>query len=267
MELLEILQNIFYNFLSALPSVLKAILVLIVGWIIAKIISRIVKTLLDKIGIDKLSDKLNEIEIVSNSNFSIKPSVVLSKLIYYILLLLFGTAAAEALGMEEVSNLIGDIISYIPFLISGLIVLVVGTLLAEFAKNVVRTACTSLGIPSANLIASFVFWFIFLTALVSALTQAQIDTTFITSNLSIILAGGVFAFALGYGLASKDMMSNFLASFYSRSRVKIGDQISIDGVSGKIVAIDKSAITVKSEGKTTIIPLSKLTTENIEIMD
>lgn len=270
MDLIEIFRRILTDFLLALPSVFKALLVLIVGWIIAKFVSNLLRRILRSVGIDKVADKLNEIELVNKSNIQIVPSEVLSKLLYYVLLLLFGTAAAESLGMEEVSNLIGSIIKYIPFLISGLIVLVIGMLLAEFVKNIVRATCTTLGIPSANLIATFVFWFIFLTALVSALTQAKIDTNFITSNLSILLGGGVLAFALGYGFASKDTMANFLASFYSKEKFKIGDTIGLDGSKGKIIAMDRTSMTLQSsdvDKKTIIIPLSKLTSEKVEVFE
>ncbi|MEO1515939.1 MAG: mechanosensitive ion channel domain-containing protein [Bacteroidota bacterium] len=267
MNVIEILQDLTLQFLQSVPNVLKAILVFVIGWILANVASRIIRRVLKGIGVDSLADKLNEIEIISKANLTIEPSAFFSKLVYYLMLLLFLMAATDVLGMAAVSDLMNDIIGYIPYMISALIVLVLGTLLAQFIKNVVLTACRSLGIPSAGLIASFAFWFVFLTALVSALSQAQIDTSFITSNLSVILAGGVAAFALGYGMASRDMMANFLASFYSRDKFKVGDVIGIGDVKGTISKIDKSSLILDAEGRKVIIPLHKLTTENVELFD
>ncbi|MEM9918518.1 MAG: mechanosensitive ion channel domain-containing protein [Bacteroidota bacterium] len=267
MDIIEILQDLTLQFLQSVPNVLKAILVFVIGWILASVVSKIIRKVLSRIGIDGLAGKLNEIEIVQKANFKIVPSHFFSKLVYYLMLLLFLMASTDVLGMAAVSQLMNDIIGYVPFMISALIVLVIGTLLAEFIKNIVLTACRSLGIPSANLIASFVFWFVFLTALVSALSQAQIDTSFITSNLSTILAGGVAAFALGYGLASRDMMANFLASIYSKDKFKLGDVISVNGVKGKIIAIDKSSLVLGADDRKVIIPLHKLTTESVEVFE
>ena len=62
--------------------------------------------------------------------------------------------------------------------------------------------------PSASLISNFVFFF-FINILIVALSQASINTSFIEQNISIIIAGGVLAFSIGYGLASKDIVSSF----------------------------------------------------------
>ena len=265
MNPLEILTDLLKRFIHFIPGIVGAILVAIIGWIVAKMVSKLIRNLLRKIQIDNLADRLNEIELIHQAKLKITPSKFLSKLAYYFIFLVFLIAATDILDMPAVSQLMSDLINYIPYLISALIVLVIGILLAEFIKNIVLTACQSLGIPSAKLIAAFVFWFIFLTATVSALSQAGIDTTFITSNLSIIIGGGVLAFALGYGFASKDMMANFLASFYTKDKFKVGDVIRIEGMKGTITKIDNASLVLKTDDSRVIIPLSKLSSEKVEI--
>ncbi len=267
LNIFEILKDLFREFALAIPNVLAAIVVAVLGWIIAKIIARVLKKVLYKIGVDKLAEKLNEIDIVRKTNIRIEPSTLLSKVVYYILLLIFFIAATDILGMPAVSQLMSDILNYVPSLISALIVFVLGILLSEFIKNIVHTTCKSLGIPAAKMIANFVFYFLFLTVAMSALAQAGFDTNFITSNLTVILGGGVLAFAFGYGFASKDLVANFLASFYSKDKVQIGDIIRIEEAKGKVVAIDKTSLTLQTEEKQIIIPLSKLTSEKIEIFN
>ncbi|MEM1320906.1 MAG: mechanosensitive ion channel domain-containing protein [Bacteroidota bacterium] len=262
-----ILTDLLKAFASSIPSFFNAVLVIILGWIISRVLSRTIGRLLRTVGIDKLGDRLNDIDLVSKSQFTIVPSKFLAKIIYYVLLLLTITAATDILGIEEVSKLVSNIINYIPLMLSALILMIIGLILADFVKGIVYTACKSIGLPSANIIAGFVFWFIFLTGFVSALAQAQINTSFITSNLTVIIGGGVFAFGLGYGLASKDIMANFLASFYSKDRFNLGDVISIDGVKGEIIAVDKSALTLQTEEVKVIIPLSRLTSETVILHD
>ena len=137
-----------------------------------------------------------------------------------------------------------DIINFIPRLLVAGIVLMIGVFIADFIKDIITTVCQSLGIPSAKMIGGFVFWFIFLTALVSAMGQAGIETDFIMSNLSLLLAGGVFAFALGYGIASRDMMANFLASFYTKEKVNILDKYGNKIGYYKVDTFDKSKINI-----------------------
>ncbi len=262
----EILKNLLIKFVSAVPNILAAIFISLVGFVIAKSVGRLITHLFQKIGVDKLADKLNEIDVVHKYNIQFKPSRILGEIIYYFLMLFFLIAATELLGMPAVSNLIGDLINYIPNLVVAGVVLVIGLVVSNALKEIVNTTCKSLNVPNASLIGNLVFYFVFITIALSALNQAKIDTSFIRNNLSIILGGIVAAFSIGYGLASKDMMSNFLASFYSRRHIQIGDNIKIGDVTGTVIYTDSTCMKIQSGEKMVIIPMNKLSTHDVEIM-
>ena len=259
------LEQMLEDLIVVLPKIALALVILIIGWIIAKLIAGIIRKILVKSPLDEAAEKLNSIDLVQKTNIKIIPSTVLSKLLYYIIILFTTVAAADVLKMEAISDLIADIIGFIPRLLVAGIVLMIGIFIADFIKDIVTTVCQSLGIPSAKMIGGSVFWFIFLTALVSAMGQAGIETDFIMSNLSLLLAGGVFAFALGYGIASRDMMANFLASFYSKDKVNIGDKITLGGVTGEVIDMDNNSLTLDNGDRRIFIPLKKLSSENLEI--
>ena len=61
-------------------------------------------------------------------------------------------------------------------------------------------------------------------------------------------------------------MANFLASFYSKNKVKVGDIIHLDGSTGKVIDIDSTSLTLQGDGKKIVIPLRKLTSEKVEII-
>lgn len=265
------IKDIFYDvlgqFAAVLPNLAGALAVLLIGWLISRGLRKLVKTLLSRTGIDQLAERLNKIEIMEKARIRIVPSVLLSKILYYILMLVVALAATDILGIQAVSDLMVDIINYIPNLLTAAIVLFIGLLFADFIKGIVLSTAKSLGIPSANLIANFLFYFLLIAVAMSALGQARIDTEFLATNLTIIIAGGVAAFAIGYGLASRDMMANFIASFYSSKKVTPGDLIKVGEVTGTVKAMDNTSITLEGEEKQTIIlPLSKLTTEKVEII-
>lgn len=263
----DIFYDLLRQFLAVLPSLTGALLILLIGWLIAKSLSRLIKKLLSRSGVDALAERLNRIELVEKARIRIVPSVLLAKVIYYVLMLVIALAATDVLGIEAVSNLMADIIAYVPNLLTAFLLLFVGLLFADFAKGIVLSATKSIGIPSAGLIANFIFYFILISVAMSALGQAGIDTEFLRANLTILIAGGVLAFALGYGLASREMMANFIASFYSKDKVKLGDTIRIGEVQGEVVAMDNSSLTLEGEDKKLIIlPLSKLTSENVVII-
>lgn len=266
-NLTKVFGDLLNTFLSGLPKVFTAILIILIGIIIAKIVRKVIKKVLEGVGIDKLGEKLNEIEMVSKASVEIKFSNILSKVAYYIIILFFMMAATSALEMPAVSDLMQNLIQFVPNLIVAGIILVIGFIFSEMMKTIVQTALTSFGIPSAKLIASFLFYFLLINIVVSALSQAQIDTGFLGQNISILIAGIVLAFSIGYGLASKSTMANFIGSMYMKGKIQIGDHIIINGSKGKVINVDKSALMVEKEsGSKIFIPLSKLTSETIEIL-
>ena len=253
------------QFINAFPRVFTAIVIVVVGMIIAKIVSKTIRKLMEKVGVDKIGEKLNEIEMIQKSNFDIKLSKLFSRVFYYVLMLFFLVAAADVLSMPAVSQLVTDIFNFVPNLIVALIVLILGLLMSEAVKNLVYTTLKSLAVPSAKIISSFLFYFLLINVLVSALTQAKINIEFLSQNLTVLIGGAVMAFGIGYGLASRDIIANFMASFYSKDKIKLGDIITLDGVEGEIVDIDRASLTIDTEGSRIVIPLSKMTNDKIEI--
>jgi len=263
----KILTDFLVGLQNSIPQILKALVVFIIGYIIAKLVAWAVKTALHKAGVDKLKDKLEEIDFISKSNFKIVPSVVVSKTIYYFMLLLVMIVSVDILQIDAITELLKELLILLPNLVVAVLVLFIGVLIAEAVRKVVQGTCESLGIPAAKVIATFVFFFVMINALMIALKKATIPTQFLTDNLTVLFAGIVLAFAIGYGLASKGIMSSFLSSYYSKSRFNIGDNISIDGSSGEIVELDSTSLVIYADSKRVIIPLSKLTEEKVTIHD
>ena len=264
-SVLESIQQIGQQFIDAFPRVITAILIVLVGIIIAKITSRTTTKLLEKIGLDKIGAKLNDIEVIQKSKFDIKLSKLFGRVFYYILMLFFLIASADVLAMPAVSQLVTNIFNFIPNLIVAIFVLIIGLILAEALKKLVYSTLRSLAIPSAKILSNFLFYFLLINVFISALDQANINIDFFSQNLTVMIGGAVLAFGIGYGLASKDIISNFLASFYSKDKIKLGDIVTIDGIEGEIVDIERTSITINTETSRVIIPLSTLTHDKIEI--
>ena len=259
------LKTTFLELFDVIPNLIGAIFVLIIGWLLAKILSRLFERILRAIGLDKLGEKLSDIDLIRDSEMEIIPSKILGKLVYYVLLLIFIALAADFLALELVSHQIDNLINYLPSLISGALVFIGGIVISNLVKDVVETTLRSIGVSTGRLIANFIFYFLLITVSLSALTQAQINTSFITSNLTVIIGGIILAFAIGYGFASRNIMANMLGSLYTKQKFQIGEDIKIGDTRGTIIDIDNTSITLKSGDKKVIIPLNRLTTEEVEV--
>lgn len=261
----DTLRQLLNQFIAFAPNLFSAIVLTIIGLIIAKILSRVITKFLEKIQLDRFGEKLNEIDLIAKSNMDFKLSGLFGKVIYYFVLIFFLVAAADVLNMEAISELVIGLFNLIPKLIVGLIILIFGVLLSEAIRSLVYTTLASLGLPSAKIIAMVLFYFLFINVIIVAIAQAEINTAFLEQNLSIVIAGAVLAFAIGYGFASKDVVSNFLATFYAKDKVSIGDIVTIDGEKGEVIDIDRNSVTIETDDRQIIYPLKVLMTEKVSI--
>ena len=264
-ERLPFINDLLTNGLFFIARLLGALLVVFIGRLIARSMGRALTKLFKKIGVDTLADRLGQIDLFQKSPIKITPSEAIGKALYYIIFFIFVWVATDMLRIAALSDMISRIFDYLPVLTSALIVFIAGIFLADFLKKIVLTATKSLNIPAANLIANLVFYFLFINVAMITLAQAGIRTESIEGNISIILAGVVAAFAIGYGYASRPVLSNMLAAYYNRNRIQLGDQITIEGVEGKVVKLNNTSITLETDDKLVVFPLNKLITERYEL--
>lgn len=267
----EILINTFNTlinqFIDFVPRLMGCLVILIVGYLVAKGVAVLVKNVLGRVGFDRIGEKLNEISIVKQLKTEIKLSEIIAKVLYYFILLVFLTAATETLGVDAITSMVLSIVNFIPQLIAAAIMLQVGIMLADVIKNTVTGLCKSFNIPSAKLIGNVVFIFFLIITFISALGQIGIETALLESSFNLILGGIVAAFALGYGIASRDVLANMISAIYSRNKYKVGQVVKLDEVKGTITQLDNVSVTIRNADTTTVFPLQLFQSKKVEIFN
>ncbi len=263
------LRTVFENSTAVignnLPNIITGLILIILGWFLAKIISGTISKALDRVGINKLGDKLREIELFKSFNYRL--SDIVKKLLYYSIFLVFFLSACETMGLQSVSNGIFNLLGYLPKLLVAGIMFLAGTFIANMVKELVANATSSMNIKGGKFISQAIFYFLVIMVSITSLNQAGIGTDIITNNLTMIIGAILLTFAIGYGLASRDIMASTLASFYSKEKFKVGQTVGVNGIKGQIVDRDSTSVTIASDGKKVMIPLSKLVATDVEIYD
>ncbi|MBU3010617.1 small-conductance mechanosensitive channel [Polaribacter vadi] len=260
------LQNLWYNFVNFLPQLLKGLAFLIIGWLFIKFILYIIKKALGLTNIDALPEKLNVDEIFGNTSIKIQPTKIIITTIKWILIFIFIIVASELLGLKMVSEQLGNLIAYLPKLISALLIFAVGIYIANMVKKAVSSMFTSLELTGGSLVGNIIFYIIAVIVSVTALNQAGINTDLITNNLSIIFASILAAFTISFGLGSRDIIKRLLFGYYSRKNLKIGSKIKTENFEGIIESIDNISVILKVENKTIIIPVKEIVDNKIEVL-
>jgi hypothetical protein len=270
-NLYEILVNTFRTiitqFQAFVPNFITALIVLLIGILVSRIVASVVKKVLRTAGFDKLGDKLNEIDFIRQLQTEIKLSEIVATIVKYFLLLAFINQATETLGVAAISDMVKSLVNFIPKLIAAAIMLQVGILVADALKQLVITLCASFKIASGRLLGAVVFFFFLFLPTISALGQAGINTELLESSFNLLVGGVIFAFAIGYGLASRDVMANLVSSFYSKKRFLEGQRIRVEGIVGTIVSIDTISLTLQTDKSKVTIPMQLLQNKPVEFLD
>jgi hypothetical protein len=270
-DISEILRNTFSTlisqFIDFVPRVIGCLVILTIGYLVARGVKVLVSQLLSRVGFDRIGDKLNEIGIIKQLKTEVKLSDIVAKILYYYILLIFLTFSADTLGVDTITNMVLSLVTFIPKLIAGAVMLQIGVMLSDAIKTAVIALCKSFNVAAAKLVGNIAFVFFLVITLITALGQIGIETTLLESSFILIIGGVVGAFALGYGIASKDVLANMISSFYSRKNYREGQIIKIDNVKGVITRIDNTSITIVGDNVTTIIPLQLFQTKQVEIFN
>lgn len=262
---LQSLTALGQSFMSALPNILGALFLIVLGWIIAKIFAYVISKGLKAVKFDKLSEKLQLDQLFGRTNVEITPSKVVGKFVYWVIILLFFITASDTLGWVVVSESIGDLMAYLPKLFSAIIIFLIGFYIANFVKKGLKGILESLSVASAKILSTIAFYIIIIIISLTALNQAGIDTNLITSNVTLIIGGVVLAFAVSFGIGSRDILSNILSSFYSKSNFEVGQNVEMGEIKGTIEKIDITSCVIRTNDGLMIVPVKRLLTENVKV--
>ncbi len=265
----DILRNTFNSlitqFVDFVPRLIGCIIVLLIGYLVANFVRAIVRNVLGRMGFDRIGERLNQIGFIKQIKAEIKLSNIVATALYYFIILMFLTAATEILGIETITSMVLSVVNFIPQLIAGAIMLQLGIIISDIIKSGVVTLCKSFNIPSAKLIGNLVFGFFLVITFISALAQIGINTELLESSFIIVFGGIIVAFGIGYGLASRDVLANIIASFYSKNKYAVGQVIKIDGVKGEIIEIDNLSVVIKTGESKVVLPLKYFQSQKVEL--
>ena len=211
------LSNALNAFLNAIPAVIGALVILLIGWILSAFLARLVSGALRKAGADRAFAEHGGAVYGARSQ-QFQPSVVAGEIVKWAIRLVFLVAAANTLGMPQVSELLNQVLLWIPNLIVAAVILLVAPLVARFVGGAIEAGAGEHGLqqrPAAGQIAQ---WAIIGFAVVIAINQIGIAEDLINTLFIGLVAAMALAFGLAFGLGGRDVASEITRSWYESSQ-------------------------------------------------
>ncbi|WP_460701646.1 mechanosensitive ion channel family protein [Myceligenerans halotolerans] len=193
------LTHAWSSIASFVPKLLVFLVILFIGWIIAKAIARFVGMILNRVGFTKLLDRAGAGRMLAGSG--VEPISLLTKIIYYFILLIVLQLALSAFGpTNPVSEIVNDIVGWLPQLVVAIVIVVIAGAIANAVKDLLTS--TMGGVSYGELVAKIAQVAILFLGVVAALNQIGIAVSVTTSVLTAVLAtiAGILIVGVGGGL-------------------------------------------------------------------
>jgi hypothetical protein len=198
------------TFLSAIPRIIGFAVVLIVGWIISSLLARGVEALLHAVRFNDLARRSGFADFVQKMGVRDDSSGVIADIVKWFVRLVTLVVAFDTLGLPAVSNVLNQLLLWLPNLIVALVVLVIGGLAANALSRLVRGATVEAGFSNPQMLESVTRVAVWGFAIIVAISQLGIATTLINSIVIGLIGAVALAFGLAFGLGGRDRAAQIL---------------------------------------------------------
>ena len=194
----QALSNGLSTLAEFVPKLIAFLVILIIGLFIARMIAKALSAVLEKVGFDTAVERGGVKKALEKSQYD--ASDIVSKVIYYALVLFVLQMAFGVFGPNPVSDLLTQVITFLPSLVVAIIIVVVAAAIAAAVKTLIDG--TLGGLSYGKVLSGLASAFILFLGIVAALNQVGVATTVTTPVLVAILAtlSGVIIVGAGGGL-------------------------------------------------------------------
>ena len=123
-------------------------------------------------------------------------------------------AAANVLGIPQITEITNSIILYIPNVIVAIAIIIIGTFIAQFLAGLVRSSVSELGVGNPNLLAKLTQYAVIGFAVIAAIDQLGIAATVVNTLLIGLVGAIALAIGLAFGLGGREVAAEITQKWY-----------------------------------------------------
>lgn len=234
-----------------LPSLLGALLLLIVGWLLARLLRALAMravllfdTLLSRFGPAGGGERLRVGRAGS----------VLGTVVFWVVVLVFVTAATQVLGLQTFTDWLAKLIEYLPTLAAGLLIVAAGYMLSRFVADLVHATANKLAPAQRNMLSRIVQGAILAGAILVGADQIGIRITFLAIFAATAAGAIVGGAALAVGLGARGYIANLIGAHNLRQAFAVGQTIRVAGHEGRILEVTASTVILETDDGRVTLP-------------
>lgn len=255
-----LLLRLWQSFLAYFPTFLGALILMLAGWLLAILFKSLTYRLLDNLG--RILPRRAFQRGLPAFGVGQAASDVLSRIVYWIIIFIFVTAATEISGLPSLTTWLRGLVNYMPVVLVAVVIGLAGLIAGVLARDFVAAAASSANITYSQQLGKIAQIAIISITLMISIEQLGVDIQFLTVLIALVVGTVLIGSSVAFGLGAKMAVSNIIGCYYAQKAYKVGQTIEIGESKGRIVEISPVAIYVESSDGRVLIPghrFSKIT--------
>jgi hypothetical protein len=205
-------------FFAAIPKILGFAVIVIVGWVLASLVEKGVAAILRAVRFNDLAARSGLADFVNKMGTGTDSSGMIGLVVKWFIRLIALVVAFDALGLPAVSDVLRQLLLWLPNVVVALVVLVIGGLAARALSNLVRGAAAEGGLGNPDLLATIAKVAVWAFAVVVAVNQIGIASTLVNTLFMATVGALALALGLSFGLGGRDTAAQIVRSWYMKSQ-------------------------------------------------
>jgi Mechanosensitive ion channel, conserved TM helix len=214
--LLESLRTFWLEVAALLPRLAAALLALVAGFVVARGVRKVTIKLLRRLRLDVAAEKAGIEDFLVQGGVRLTAVTLVANVVYWAINLTVILAVLNSLGLDSAAALFNRLVLYVPNVVAAVIVLILGTLFAQFVGGLVHTYLGNVGVAGAPAIAALARYALLVFVVSIALEQLSIGGQILVSAFQIAFGAFCLALALAFGLGGRDWAARILDSTWKR---------------------------------------------------
>jgi hypothetical protein len=212
----DMFLDLYENFTEVFLNVLVMVIVMIGGFIVSWFIKKLLGKLLILFRFDKWAKDVGIINFLEKGGVKTLPSLILSKIVYWIFIVAFFSFGLNFIGMTQFSEYASKVSSALPSIVISLVIVIMGIIFSNFISRVIYMACENANIKYGDFLAKGIRIFLIIITFGIVFEYIGVGNTIITISFLIIFGGIIMTLSLALGIGLSNVLGDLI-----RDKVKM----------------------------------------------
>ena len=216
-DLFERLRQGLASIGGIVPAAIVAVIILLAGYLLARQVERFLDGLLDRLDFNCAARKTGLSEPLGRAaGRGLDPVHAVGRLVFWLVMLMVIFLSSAAFGLDRLSEMFVVMLNFIPTLVAGIVIIILGIILGEFLRGLILASAGA--VEGVTTLAKLAKAAVVMIAVFMAIQQVGVAEEIVTTAFTLILGSVALAAGLAFGLGNRELAGEITRRWYESGR-------------------------------------------------